>query len=173
MESEPDPGESEPVHTEPGDTTGPGHNKPKYENDEPKPKSVTDESTNVESWKQHKSLQKKEIKWKTGSVLNVQGLIPSKKKFKLNYLADMCKEQNCEFLALTETHMDDDVLDAEVGIKDYDIYRQDRIGRKSGGVLIYIKKHYNTKCVFTQSDSFCEQLVVEVKDIKLVIALIY
>ena len=182
MESGPNPGESKPVHTEPGDTTGPGHNKPKYENDEPKPESETDEPTNVERGRFPTTLRdgnntnpykEKEIKWKTGSVLNVQGLIPSKKKFKLNYLADMCKEQNCEFLALTETHMDDDVLDAEVGIKDYDIYRQDRVGRKNGGVLIYIKKHYNTKCVFTQSDSFCEQLVVEVKDIKLVIALTY
>ena len=155
---------------------GPGHNKPKYENDEPKPESETDEPTNVERGRFPTTLRdgnntnpykEKEIKWKTGSVLNVQGLIPSKKKINLNYLADMCKEQNCECLALTETHMDDVVLDVEVGIKDYDIYRQNRKGRKNGGVLIYIKKHYNTKCVFTQSDSFCDQLVVEVKDIKL------
>ena len=103
MESGPDPGESEPVHTEPGDTTGPAHNKPKYENDEPKPESETDEPTNVERGRFPTTLRvgnntnpykEKEIKWKTGSVLNVQGLIPSKKKFKLNCLADMCNEQN-------------------------------------------------------------------------------
>jgi hypothetical protein len=43
-------------------------------------------------------------------------------------------------IALTETWLNEDVLNAEIQIPGYDIFRQDRKGKRGGGVLIYLEK---------------------------------
>ena len=42
----------------------------------------------------------------------------------------------CKVFALTETWLSADVLDAEIAIPDFTIFRKDRVGRRGGGVLL-------------------------------------
>ena len=62
----------------------------------------------------------------------------------MNYIKDICIDENLEFLGLTETHLSSDVVDAEIAIDGYNILRQDRIGRTHGGVILYIKEKYKS-----------------------------
>ena len=64
--------------------------------------------------------------WKEGVLLNIQVLYPNNKKFKVQYLNDLTKEANLLFLALTKTHLNSNILDAEIQLPNYNIFRQDR-----------------------------------------------
>ena len=47
-------------------------------------------------------------------------------KNKVKYLGDTAIESNAAFIALTETHLKPDILDSEVNIKGWSLYRTDR-----------------------------------------------
>ena len=51
----------------------------------------------------------------------------------------MAKSENAYIIAVTETWLSDDIVDAEIAINGYTPYRSDRIGRQRGGVMIYIR----------------------------------
>ena len=85
-------------------------------------------------------------KWRTGIVLNIEGLYPSKKRFKVNYLASLCQLYNSEYICITESHLNEDIFDAEVTIKDFNMFRHARTKRSRGGVLIYVKDNIISKC---------------------------
>ena len=46
-------------------------------------------------------------------------------------------DSNALVSALTETHLSPDILDAEVQIEGYTLFRADRILRSHGGVAMY------------------------------------
>ena len=47
---------------------------------------------------------------------------------------------NCmDIITLTETWLDDNFLDSELHLNDYNIFRKDRSNRHGGGVLLAIK----------------------------------
>ena len=48
-------------------------------------------------------------------------------------------ESNAYALVMTETWLKDDILDAEINIEGYRIYRNDRIGQSHGGTCIYLR----------------------------------
>ncbi|KAK8371789.1 hypothetical protein O3P69_015569 [Scylla paramamosain] len=54
-------------------------------------------------------------------------------------LKELAHQENSVFLALTETHLTRDHLDAEIAIDGYTIFRADRINRSHGGVINYIR----------------------------------
>ena len=66
---------------------------------------------------------------------NIQGL--NRKKQKLHELAN---NENILTITLTETYLNEKILDSEIQMKNYIGFRADRIlGRKNGGVITYIK----------------------------------
>ena len=44
---------------------------------------------------------------------------------------------------LTETWLNQDILDAEVSLEGFNLFRGDRVGRARGGAAIYLKDRLN------------------------------
>ena len=65
--------------------------------------------------------------------LNVNSLLP-----KIDEVRYIAEKSNAAVIGITETKLDDSVLDPEILINGYDIIRNDR-NRKGGGVACYIR----------------------------------
>ena len=89
---------------------------------------------------------------------------------KVKYLRDSAVESNAPFIAITETHLKPEVLDAEVRIDGWSLYRADRgPGKSHGGVAIYLRNDLIGQLVTAHSNSQCETLVVKVKTLNLLL----
>ena len=76
-------------------------------------------------------------------------------------------------MSLTETHLSPNILDAEINIQDFNILRQDRKDRTHGGVLIYIKKQFVANILSSNSNQFCDYLLVEIPELLLIMGVVY
>ena len=74
---------------------------------------------------------------------------------------------------LTESHLNDSVLSAEVSIPGYTLYRSDREGRTHGGTCIYVRNDLATQVLLSHSNSVCESLVLKVKTMNVIMISIY
>ena len=74
-------------------------------------------------------------------LMNIRGLFSLTSVRKIPFLADIVIQNNIPLIALTETWLEEGILDAEVErqIPGYKILRSDRIGRPRGGVAIYLR----------------------------------
>ena len=59
---------------------------------------------------------------------------------KRNELNIMVEDTDPHIIGITESWANKDILDAELGLNGYAMFRKDRIGRKGGGVILYIKE---------------------------------
>ena len=66
-------------------------------------------------------------------------------------LSDVASDMNAGIMLFTETHLNDQILDAEVQIKNFDLYRTDRQGYRNGGLIIYSKTDLNLGITVKQS----------------------
>ena len=71
--------------------------------------------------------------------LNIRGLLIKKDRSKVKQLEYIMRQNNVIFAVITETWLDSSVLDSEIYIKGYNIYRSDRMHRKRGGTCIYVR----------------------------------
>ena len=67
--------------------------------------------------------------------LNARSII--NKKTELNIMVDDIKPH---IIAIPESWANSDITDAELGLEGYVMFRKDRMGRRGGGVLLYIKE---------------------------------
>ena len=86
--------------------------------------------------------------------MNIRGLFPKGDNSKVPYLSDLALTTNAPFICLTETHLTSAVLDAEVAVRGYDIFRSDRVERSHGGVAIYVRKDIAVKTSMKDSNSY-------------------
>ena len=77
------------------------------------------------------STSKEEIKC---VCLNARSIINTKDE--LNIMVDDIKPH---IIGITESRANNDITDAELGQEGYAMFRKDRMGRRGGGVLLYIK----------------------------------
>ena len=111
---------------------------------------------------------------KNGAIyVNIRGLYPKTNKSKVPYLADLANETNAPFICVTESHLTPEILDAEISIQGYDIFRSDRIGRSHGGVVTYVRKDLVVKTELKDSNSFCDSLILHIPQLNLVLVNIY
>lgn len=111
--------------------------------------------------------------WVRGILTNIQGLYPKSNTTKIPYLKDLATESNLLFMALTESHLSDQVIDAEIQISNYNVFRIDRKDRSHGGVIVYTKDSLCIKEIAKNSNSYCEFIILEFPDINLVLTVIY
>ena len=107
---------------------------------------------------------------------NARGLNPKSNQTKVPYLGELSLEDEALFILVTESHLSEDILEAEVHIKDYTIYRADRGNdRSGGGVCIYVQDRFPCSVLHTESNSVCETLIIIIKvtPLNLVLCLIY
>ena len=67
--------------------------------------------------------------------LNARSLI--NKKPELNI---MVEDIDPHIIGITESWANTDITDAELGLTGYVIFRRDRIGKRGGGVMLYVKE---------------------------------
>lgn len=87
----------------------------------------------------------------------------------------MAHEQNALIVSLTETHLTDDIKEAEVHFSNYVHFRTDRSERKKGGVITFVKETLasNTEVLLSESNSFIEVQMIHVRSLDLVYVNIY
>ena len=112
---------------------------------------------------------------KNGAIyVNIQGLFTQKKKYKINQLQDLALESNSPFIVCTETWLSSDILDAEVNLKNYILYRSDRAkGRTHGGSCIYVRSDLTSQMIMSHSNGTCDSLAVKVKNFEALVICMY
>ena len=106
---------------------------------------------------------------------NINGLYNSRNKHKAGLLHDLANEVNAGIILLTETHLNEEIKDAEIDIAGFDIYRSDRQGFKNGGVLMYMKSSLNlgTKQLYSLSHNKVDMIIVECIKINSILVCLY
>ena len=59
---------------------------------------------------------------------------------KKNELNIMVEDTDPHIIGITESWANTDITDAELGLTRYVMFRRDRIGRRGGGVILYVKE---------------------------------
>ena len=86
--------------------------------------------------------------------LNARSII--NKKNELNIMVDDIKPH---IIGTTESWANNDITDAELGLEGYIMFRNDRIGRRGGGVLLYIKETIPAYEVQLWGEADCNQVI--------------
>ena len=106
---------------------------------------------------------------------NIQGLYPKNKQYKIERMREMAIMNDALIISLTESHLNDDILDAEIKIDGFYAIRQDRASSPKGGIITYIKDSVSTtaKVVATGSKGHIEYLCIYFRDKNLLFITIY
>ena len=67
--------------------------------------------------------------------LNTRSIVNKK-----NELNIMVEDTDPHIIGITESWANTDITDAELGLTGYIMFRRDRIGRRGGGVILYVKE---------------------------------
>ena len=78
------------------------------------------------------------------------------KKNELNIMVDDIKPH---IIGITESLANNDITYAELGLECYVMFRNDRIGRRRGGVLLYIKETILAYEVQLQEEADCNEAI--------------
>ena len=62
-------------------------------------------------------------------------------------------------IGITESWANNDITDAELGLEGYVMFRKDRIRRRGGGVLLYIKDTIPAYEVQLQEKADCSEVI--------------
>ena len=84
--------------------------------------------------------------------LNARSII--NKKSELNIMVDDIKPH---IIGITESWANNDITDAELGLEGYVMFRKDRIGKRGGGILLYIKETIPAYEVQLQEEADCKE----------------
>ena len=97
------------------------------------------------------STSKEEIKY---VCLNARSII--NKKIELNIMVDDIQPH---IIGITESWANNDIPDAELGLEGYAMFRKGRMGRRGGGVLLYIKDTIPAYEVQLQEEADCNEAI--------------
>ena len=67
--------------------------------------------------------------------LNARSIVNKK-----NELNIMVEDIDPHIIGITESCANTDITDAEIGLTGYVMFRRDRMGRRGGGVILYVKE---------------------------------
>lgn len=108
--------------------------------------------------------------------VNVQSLLASTH---LTDFKELFREFPCNIICISESWLSPDIPDDMVGLDDYVIFRNDRIGRMGGGVAMYVHRSFKSRIVASSERQYSgkpEYLFVEVNSQshpKILIAVVY
>ena len=78
---------------------------------------------------------------------------------KRNELNIMVEDNDPHIIGITESWATPDISDAELGMTGYAMFRKDRIGRRGGGVILYIKESTQAYEIKLEKQTECEEAV--------------
>lgn len=94
-------------------------------------------------------------------------------KTKMEQLRTMVSNTKAYVIVLTETWLTEDILDQEVKISGFNIFRSDQSGNIRGGICIYLRADISAAICLQSSKGLTEALVLKIKSLKLCIFTIY
>ena len=86
--------------------------------------------------------------------LNARSIIYMKNE--LNIMVDDIKPH---IIGITESWANIDITDAELGLEGYVMFRKERMGRRGGGVLLYIKETIPAYEVLLKEEADCNEVI--------------
>ena len=78
---------------------------------------------------------------------------------KINKLNIMVEDIDPHIIAISESWATLDISDAELGMNGYVMFRKDRLGRRGGGVILYIKEFILAYEIKLEKEAECEEAV--------------
>ena len=116
---------------------------------------MSKKALNVQDDSRRKGIQGNTSKAEIKCVcLNARSII--NKKTELNIMVDDIKPH---IIGITESWANNDITNAELGLEGYVMFRKDRIGRRGGGVLLYIKDTIPAYEVQLQEEADCNDAI--------------
>ena len=103
--------------------------------------------------------------------LNARNIINKK-----NELNIMVEDIDPHIIGIIESWANTDITDAELGLKGYVMFRRDRIGKRRGGVILYVKESIQAYEIKLESEADYDEAVwckIVSGNSKLTIALVY
>ena len=101
----------------------------------------------------HGNTSKAEIKC---VCLNARSIINKKNELELDIMVDEIKPH---IIGITESWANNDITDDEMGLEGYVMFRKYRMGRRGGGVLLYIKKTIPAYEVQLHEEADCNEAI--------------
>ena len=71
----------------------------------------------------------------------------------------MVEDIDLHIIGITESLATPDISDAELGMTGYVMFRKDRLGRRGGGVILYIKESIQAYEIKLEKETECEEAV--------------
>ena len=71
----------------------------------------------------------------------------------------MVEDIHPHIIGITESWANTDITDAELGSTGYVMFRRDRIGRRGGGVILYVKESIQAYKIKLQREADCDEAV--------------
>ena len=94
--------------------------------------------------------------------LNINGLYPSSNTSKIPYLESLTDSSTLA-ISITETHLNNLIKDSEIHIRNFILYRVDRIGKSHGGVALYICEKLESEQLLAFSNGISEFQIVKMR----------
>ena len=76
---------------------------------------------------------------------------------KKNELNIMVEDIDPHIIGITELWANTDITDAELGLTGYVMFRRDRIGRRGGGVILYVKESIHAYEIKLEREADCDE----------------
>ena len=95
---------------------------------------------------------------------------------KKNELSIIVEDTDPHIIGITESWANTDITDAELGLIGYVMFRSDRIGRRGGGVILYIKESTQAYKIKLKREADCDEAVwcnIVIGNSTLTIGLVY
>ena len=93
-----------------------------------------------------------------------------------NELNIMVEDTDPHIIGITESWANTDITDAELGLTGYVMFRRDRIGRRGGGVILYVKDSIQAYEIKLEGEADYDEAVwckIVSRNSKLTIGLVY
>ena len=84
--------------------------------------------------------------------LNARSIVNKK-----NELNIMVEDIDPHIIGITESWANIDLTDAELGLSGYVMFRRDRIGRRGGGVILYVKESIQADEIKLEREADCDE----------------
>ncbi|XP_068215775.1 uncharacterized protein [Palaemon carinicauda] len=104
-------------------------------------------------------------------VGNIRGLYPKAAQSKISFIRELACEEDFMFIALTETHLSEGIMEPEIHIRNYTSFWTDRKGRTHGGTIIYLRDDIapNSIPLLSYSDGQIELQAIQIQQHNMVI----
>ena len=107
---------------------------------------------------------------------NIWGLYTRNSKHKLKMIHEMAVDSRAWMVGLTESHLSQEIVDGEVAMAGYEMFRVDRTaGTRGGGVIVYLRDDVARMSGYFRGESmgYVEFLVFYIEKINVIFSIIY